>query len=242
MTRLCGTGHDIRKLFVVSLAVAIGACSQAMVKQPRPDPGNPLPDGAESNSTAFRQKLSGGRPHTPYTRTRDADCFLCRDIQVTIEAIGDTHLIDVNNAPSPGVAVARLVNLHDSKKEKYYGLKPNAEAEYFLWVDRIQNTTKAQWTLLEVPIKDGPVLAAKPTPLDECHKRVAGQTAKPDADFAEYRPACNRAIASRIQGVNTASMLLIDRLAALIDQAAQAVGSDAPDQGGWIECGYGCCT
>lgn len=240
MTRSYTAAHRIGKLFLVVLAGSTLVCApQQGIHQPRPSPNNPLPADVEPTSDAFRQKLSGVRPGGANTRRRDAACWLCRDIEVTIEALGDTYLVDPDKAPIPGIAVAHLVNHHDSKTEKYYGLKPKKDAEYYLWVDTIPGSRKAQWTLLEVPIADGPVLAAKPTPLGKCHARSAGETPRSEADFAEYRPDCDKLVAGKTRSMTGASMLPLAHLAGLIDAAKAAV---AASSGGWIDCSYGCCT
>lgn len=246
MTRLSETAQGIGRLSVVFSAVLVIGCGSAKIQE-APDPKNPLPAGVDSNPAAFRQKLADIKPGAGHTRGRDAKCFLglCKDVQVTIHAVGNTLLIDPDNPPASGVPVARLVNLHTEKKELYYGLKPQSEAEYYLWVDA-NPKKKTQWTLLEVPFKGDRVLAAKPKDLKLCHRWTAEEqkSAKSEADFAENKHDgnCDYKVAAATLGVHTASTLSVRPVIALIHHVTAIAYLGWGMQGGWIGCSNGCCT
>ena len=245
MTRLSAAAHVIGRLSVVFSAVVGVGCRSATMQE-APDAKYPLPPGVESNPAAFRKSIATFKPMGGHTRGRDADCFLglCKDVQVRIEALGNTLLIDPDNPPSSGVPVARLVNNDTKKKELYYGLRPESEAEYYLWVDSDLVTKKARWTLLEVPWQAGNVLAAKPRSLKLCHKRGPNEAKASEADFAENKHSgkCDKTVASATSAIHTASLLSVRPFTAMIDYVIVTTYMGYGMQGGWIDCSNGCCT
>lgn len=219
---------------------------------PRPDPGNPLPAGVVSDPAAFRKSLGTPQRGEGNTRERNStSCHIiyCENISVTIEAVGNTTTIDPSKPPAAGdgFPAARLINNDSRRVEKYYHLRPGAEAEYFLWVTR-KNDTASQWTLIEVPRVGGQVTAARPTDLRLCNPRQAGEIKKSQADFAKYRHggrcsvrypnvASHPKTSSSVKTAAAFSVLPLLRFA----QAA-FTGGWAVAEGGWIDCSNGCCT
>lgn len=245
MTRSSAAALFFGRLCVVFSAAAAMACHSVGV-QGAPSANNPLPNGVDPDPAAFRQSIAAFKPGLGHTRARDAKCFLglCKDVQVRIEAVGNTLSIDPDNAPGAGVPVARLVNFDAKKTEAYYGLKPGTESEYYLWVDSIPRTRKARWTLLEVPLQGGRVLAAKPTELRLCHRRGPNDPKASEADFAEnkYDSECTARVATAVSTAHTASILSFRPLIALIDNVIAIALAASSTQGGWIDCSNGCCT
>jgi hypothetical protein len=245
MTRLSAPAQVIRRLAVVSFALLAMACRAPSVHD-APDRKNPLPAGADPDPVVFRKNVSAFPIGVGHTRGRDAKCFLgfCKGVQVRIEAVGNTLLIDPKNPSATGVPVAHLVNTDDEKTELHYGLKPHTEAEYYLWVDKDTITKKARWTLLEVPIKGDRVLAAKPKELKLCYRRVAGEAKASEADFAEHQHGgkCSDKIASAATTTNAASVLSFQSFLAAIDHLVAIAWEGWGMQGGWIDCSNGCCT
>jgi len=240
------------QLIAVTSVFFITACGTASMDGPRPDPGNPLPAGVVRDPAAFRASLGAVRPGKGNTRERNSTkCFLwmCSDLSVTIEAIGNTNDIDPANPPPAGTGfpAARLTNNDAKKIEKFYRLRPGTEAEYFLWVTR-KNATETQWTLVEVPRVGGQVTAATPTDLRLCNRRMPGEAKTSQADFAQYRHGGECSIeypdlASGTQpgiGVTTSSISFVQPLLQALQSLLNPRWNVA--EGGWIDCSNGCCT
>ena len=235
----------VAAMLVVGSGALIVGCNRIAGHQSRPDPRNDLPAGVVRNPETFRRSLQGFAPVNPHERDRPADCFLglCRRVKVTIEAMGNTLNISPNNPPpaGSGIPVAHLVNADRKKVEKYYGLKPSATAEYYLWVTA-KTPTQAQWTLVEVPMGSGQVNAALPTELSLCHRRGPTDAKTSDADFAEQKHdgKCDARTLGAASSSKTSSMLSVRPLVMAVQEAMGLLFAAA--QGGWIECSMGCCT
>jgi hypothetical protein len=214
-----------------------------MAQVPPPDPSNPLPRDIKSAAEAdFLKQINAFKPAPiPHERERTADgCFLglcLRKTTVRIVALGDTYEIDPENPPTVGRPVALLVNL-GKKTEKYYGLLPQSQADYYLWVDA-KSSKKAQWTLLELSHTTHTVIAAMPTDLNYCVKYDSKTLS--DADFAEFKhKKCDWPIPEPSAKVSQASMIPAALIA--VFQNAFAFLAVASAGGGWISCSNGCCT
>ena len=122
-------------------------------------------------------------------RRRGAFCSARKPEYKSFRSVRPIPSILINHR-ALGVPLRHLVNL-GNKTEKYYGLLPQAEADYYLWVDA-RTQTQAQWTLLQLSHVTHTVTAALPTDLNYCHQAKYVVTA-PDADFAKNRPEgrCN---------------------------------------------------
>jgi len=159
-----------------------------------------------------------------------------------IEPVGDTRLIDPDNAPVTGVAVARIENLDTVDTEAKFGFQPGIQALYYLWVDRKPGSTKARWTILQVPMGAGIVTAGYQADLKLCH---AYKPVSSDADFLEYKDygRCPALATAERPSMNQASVVSTERFAALAERVAAFFrGKFTAAQGGWISCSGGCCT
>lgn len=160
-----------------------------------------------------------------------------------IEPLGDTRLINPDNAPPGGVAVARIENLDSVDTEAKFGFRPGIQAVYYLWVDRKPGSTKARWTILEVPMGAGIVRAGYQKDLKLC---FAGVPPESDADFYEYKyddHPCTYMASVEKPNFHQASLLPADRFVSLLGKVAAFLrGEIAAAQGGWISCSGGCCT
>lgn len=234
------TTRDIRRWIAFSSVIVSLGCA-GIKELSRPSPDNPLPPGVEKNEADFLRQIANFAPgDSLHERERKANgCFLifCPKTRVQIVPLGDTHTIDPYKPPSSGRVVAQLVNL-GNKTEKYYGLLPQAEADYYLWVDA-KKATQAQWTLLQLSHRTHTVTAALPAELHYCHKYDYTVT-KSNADFAKNRPEgkCDWPIPET--KISRAS-LLPTRLNALLENVF-AFLAFAAEGGGWISCSNGCCT
>jgi hypothetical protein len=250
MTRFGDTARDLGKWLAVSSAAVAIACASVTTRESPPDPKNKLPAGVAKDAGEFRQRLvSGGFPVGPgHTRNRTADCFFsCEDVQVRIEAVGNTLLIDPTVAPPPntGVPVAHLYNLDENKREKYYGMKPHKNAEYYLWVDAKPGTPNAsRWTLLEVPIGNGNVTAGVPKDFALCNSPDPGVPRYSQADFAEYQHSgvCAFKRTAAKSNMSEASVMGLQPMFDAISLLIATLSNYLQPQGGWIECKPGCCT
>jgi hypothetical protein len=251
MTWSRATSHSA-KLVAVIIALAAFACSTAARGKPRPHPDNPLPAGVVRDADEFRRTLGKITPDSGNTRARKSTkCFLgiffCKDLDVRIEAVRRTLDIDPSKPPAPGTgfAVARLINKDPEKKvEKYYRLRHDSEAEYYLWVTA-KDADETQWTLIEVPRGSGQVLAAEATDLRLCHLRAPGEEKRSEADFASYRKGgkCTEHYATMTtteSTVKASAGFSIQPLLAILHSVF--VLRWAVAEGGWIDCSNGCCT
>jgi hypothetical protein len=225
---------------------------QAMVYPPE-NWNTPLPPGVSSDPSTFRESLNRQEPRgVLHNRLRAATCPGCTigmcarcTVRVTIQAITNTRLIDPDEPPVPGRAVAHIQNLDATKTEAYYGFRPRAQADYYFWVDRRPDADSARITVIEVPTAGGSVRAGRQKNLMLCHRHPPGYSGGPDADFLEYRPEgpCTASHVASRPGFSEASFFpalpiggIAKRLAAMIELTAVA------SQGGWIDCNSGCCT
>jgi hypothetical protein len=235
---------------IFSVATIMACATRPTAEVLPPDPKNPLPVGVDQDPGIFRQTLSRYHLGGGQTRNRTASCFHCDDVAVRIEAVGNTLDIDPNPstlAPADfGVPVAHLVNLDEKKGEKYYGLKPRKNAEYYLWVDGNRATHAWQWTLVEVPMVAGKVTAGVPVPFGYCNPHEATDPPpSSQADFAEYRHngMCSAKGPAAPVGVTNLSMMTWQPLVNAIERVIGLINGDFLEaEGGWIECTYGCCT
>jgi len=167
-------------------------------------------------------------------------------VDVVIEALGDTRLIDPDNAPATGAAVARIENLDTVDTEAKFGFLPGIQALYFLWVDRKPESTKARWTVLQVPMGAGIVRAGYQKDLKLCNHYYEGEIRVSEADFYEYKyddHPCKVAVTAEKSGIRQASFFSSEQIAALVGRVAAFLrGELTAAQGGWISCSGGCCT
>lgn len=242
---------------IASAIVGLGCTPPAGFPPPLPDWRTPLPPGVESDAGTFRVRVDKTFPLSgnPHTRARAATCrpgsllsprSLCA-VDVKIEALGDTRLIDPNNAPVTGVPVARIENLDTVDTEAKFGFRPGIQALYYLWVDRQPGSTKARWTVLQVPIVAGGIVTAgHQRELKRCHYWLPGETRLSEADFYEYRHndhPCDAAVSAEKSSVHEASFLSTGQFVALVGRVAAFLrGEFTAAQGGWISCSGGCCT
>ena len=234
------TAQDIRRWFVFSsVIVSLGCASETQMSPP--DPSNPLPPGVQAKGADFRQQIAPFTATNSHERDRKAKCLFCSNVKVRIEALGNTYDIDPSNPLKTGRPVAHLVNL-GGKTEKHYSLLPQAEAEYYLWVDS-KSPSQAQWTLLELSHVTDSVYAALPTDLNYCHKYLPGNHVS-DADFAEYKKdgPCKVDISQANPKVSQASLMPTSAFVALLEHAFAFLAASASTEGGWIYCYNGCCT
>jgi hypothetical protein len=165
---------------------------------------------------------------------------------VKIEPLGDTRLIDPDNAPAAGAAVARIENLDSRDVEAKFGFRPGIQAVYYLWVDRKPRSTKARWTILQVPMGAGIVTAGFQSDLKRCMYYHEGEIRISDADFYEYKyddHKCEVTASAEKSSIYQASLLSTEQFAALVERVAAFIrGKFTAAQGGWISCSGGCCT
>ena len=242
-------------IVITSAIVALGCPPPGGYPPPRPDWSTPLPTGVDSDAGTFRARLDKGFPRssTSHTRARAATCrsgsldysghprSLCA-VDVMIEPVGDTRLIDPDNAPVMGVAVARIENLDTVDTEAKFGFRPGIQALYYLWVDRKPGSTKARWTILQVPMGAGIVTAGYQKDLKLCHEY---KPVSSDADFLEYKDyrPCTALASAEKPDISQASLVSTERFSALVGRVAAFLRKDfTAAQGGWISCSAGCCT
>jgi hypothetical protein len=239
--------------------MALGCTQSSGFPPPPTASGIPLPAGVDSDATTFRAHVDTSFPGraNPHRRARAAYCragsldtlraprVLC-SVDVQIEPLGNTLLIDPDNGPSAPVNVARLENLDSVDTEAKFGLRPGIQAIYYLVVDRRPGSNKARWTLVEVPMGAGIVRAVYQANLNLCHHWHEGDLKMSDADFYEYKyddHQCERTVGAQTSSVNEASFFSIAPLARLIDRLAPLLHRELmAAQGGWISCSGGCCT
>lgn len=244
------------KWIAITSAVAALGCPPPAGFPPSPDWSTPLPAGVDSDAAAFRGRLDKGFPRggSFHTRARAAKCrpgrtllrSLCA-VDVRIEPLGDTRLIDPDSAPASGVAVARIENLDSVDTEARFGFRPGIEAVYYLWVDRKPGSTRARWTIVQVPMGAGIVTAGYQKDLKICMRYHPGDPPRvSDADFYEYRyddHPCEVAVRAEKSRVQEASFLSTQQFSALVGRVAAFLrGELTAAQGGWISCNGGCCT
>jgi hypothetical protein len=244
---------------ITSAIVALGCPPPGGFPPPRPDWTTPLPTGVDSDAGTFRTRLDKGFPRssTSHKRARAATCrpgsldsrghprILCA-VDVMIEPVGDTRLIDPDNAPAAGVAVARIENLDTVDTEAKFGFRPGIQAVYYLWVDRKPGSTKARWTVLQVPMGAGIVTAGYQKDLNLCNRYHEGEIRVSDADFYEYKyddHPCDAAYSAQKSSVHQASFLSTEQFVTVVGRVAAFLRRDfSAASGGWISCSGGCCT
>jgi hypothetical protein len=241
-----------RWIVLASAIVAVGCPPSGGYPPPIHDWSTPLPPGVDSNAATFRGRMGAlSRSGTYHVRARAATCnpsshrpppSYCT-VDVRIEPIGDTYLINPDYAPDSGVAVARIENLDSEDTETLFGFRPGVQALYYVWVDRKQPSTKARWTILEVPMGAGVVKAGYQKDLTLCHSYKAGVS---DADFYEYKHGdlpCGGSASLQGSRFGQASLLSMEQIASLFGRVAALFrGEFTAARGEWISCSGGCCT
>lgn len=242
MSRSSAASLAVGRWLAVSVLATAFACATTGNRLPRPDPKNELPNGVSRDAAEFRKHVAGfARSGNVHRRERPGRCSMCL-IDISIEAVGDTRLIEPRNGPANGTPVAHIVNLDPNDTESYYGIEPGIRAEYYLWVDRKPGSRRARWTLLRIPRGTGIVTAGRPYDLKLCMAHKPGTTS--DADFTEYRHpyGCDPNADSENVKVNQGSVLPI-QIEALLTRIASMIRADfSLSRGGWIDCARGCCT
>jgi len=256
MTRSATPRAAAKWIAITSAVVALGCPPSGGFPAPSPDWSTPLPTGVDSDAVAFRRRLDRGSPRGAsfHTRARAARCrpgslasprSFCA-VEVRIEPLGDTRLIDPDNAPDTGVAVARIENLDTVDTEAKFGFRPGTQALYYLWVDRKPGSSKARWTILEIPTGAGIVRAGYQKDLNLCMRYRAGEIRVSDADFYEYKyddHQCEVPASAEKSSIYKASFFSSERFSALVGRlTAFFRGEFSMAQGGWISCSAGCCT
>jgi hypothetical protein len=248
ITRSAPPRSAAKWIAITSVVIALGCPPPGGSPYPRGDWSTPLPPGVDSLASTFRIRADGF-PHSGnvHTRSRPATCplgSLCV-VDVRIEALGDTRLIDPDNAPPTGIAVARIENLDSRDVEAKFGFLPGNQALYYLWVDRKPRSTKARWTILQVPMGAGVVTAGYQKDLRLCNHPHQGEIRVSDADFYEYKyddHPCDVSVGIEKSSIAEASFFSTGQFSALVARVAAVFRSELTAQGGWISCSGGCCT
>jgi hypothetical protein len=247
MSHPSGTARDVQRWLVMICSVfgALG-CGKSMLP---PSPSNPLPDGVISDTLDFQHKIAAFRASPDsHDRQRKAKCFLslCSRIDVRIEAMGNTSEIDPRNAPPHGLPVAHLHNYDKKRTERFFGLLPGAQAEYYLWVDRKPGgSNQARWTLLQVSHTSNSITAAVPADLNLCHLRKPGAKPISDADFIEdkyHDEPCDVSLAAAGAKMKQSSLFSSLAFSTVLAHVVYLLQSAFQTEGGWIDCNNGCCT
>ena len=247
MIKPSATPRAVGKWIAITSAIVALGCPPPVGHLPPPDWSTPLPPGVDSDAATFRMRVATfRRTGTYHVRARAARCSLgslCA-VEVRIEPLGDTQMIDPDSAPAMGVAVARIENLDPVDVEALYGFRPGVQDVYYLWVDRKPRSVKARWTVLQVPMGAGIVTAGYQKDLRLCHPRTPGEIRMSDADFSEYRyhGPCTAVATAEKASINQASLLPTERLVAFVGRVAAFFRGELTAQGGWISCSAGCCT
>ncbi len=235
--------HNIRCSVVLIVGITSMACAGGLgppLSTNAAPPGLPM-DTAQYNALLAQYPLDG----TKYTRKRCAKWLFCLSkIDVSIQARGITSKINAADAPGSPVAVAHLVNLDDSKTEKYYGLLPGRLAEYDLWVTRKPGSARAEWRIVGVEKVTNQLLYGEPSDLIPCHIYTPQEGAT-DADFADYvvkvKGDCIKVPFQSSTAVKQSSLGLT-QIFNLVHQMQLWFLTYTRTGGGWIECSNGCCT
>jgi len=180
---------------------------------------------------------------TPHNSDRRKECLWCDDvIKVTIQARGNTLDIDPKNPPKVAVPVAHLYHLSDGKKDAYYHMSSQKQADYDLWVYYSSKEKKAVWTLVEMSKQGNKLKAMRTDDFDYCE--IAKDTTKArttDADFADQKhPACSYDPGAPLSG-SSSSLSATALLHAFVARLT-ALTVNPRTGGGWIDCNNGCCT
>jgi hypothetical protein len=249
MTRSSATHRAVEKWLLFGTAVAVLGCAPVGGRFALPsDWTTQLPANADPDPAKFRLYLTNSNFQPTgniYTRARAGSCppSLCT-VNVTIEALGNTVLIDAYKGPSVGTPVARIQNTDPTDVEAYYGFEPKTRYVYYFWVDSKPLVSTPRLTLLRVPVGAGNVEAGPQKDLKLCHPRAAGDTANSAADFVEYRyhGPCTAGTTPPANMIE-ASFFPTGSFAALFARVAAFLGHrEITAGGGWINCSQGCCT
>lgn len=245
MSSLPATPIAVGKCIAVASVVLVFACAGRVMLAPGTaysgEWNTELPPGVNADAEGFRTHLTAS-PGERHTRLRAGVCSGCA-VQVTIQSIADSRGIRPDSGPPEGLAVALLQNLDSRNTEGYYGLKPSAVADYYLWVDRRPGGGGARITMLEVPRGPGPVRAGRQKNLEYCHRYpTAYRRERSDADFVEYKEPCDAGSSAAGLKAVEASVFSAASERAFATVAAAVRNMTLVSKNGWIDCNLGCCT
>ena len=206
------------------------------------DWSTPLPPGVDTNAVTFGNQMAAlSVSGTHHTRWRAGKCNGNCPVHVQIVTLSPTRPLSPTIPPMAPRAVARLRNLHATRTEAYYGLKPVLRAVYYFWVDDVGGRTRI--TTLEVP-PFGSVRAGRQKYLEKCHdySHGSGPANYGEADFVEYRPEGPCTGMKAVIKTATPARLSVSLFAKVMARAGLARPAfELRSQGGWIDCNSGCC-
>ena len=210
------------------------------------DWSTPLPAGVSSDPGTFGTDNTGLIAGPIVERLRaGANCGGCQ-VTVRISTIRNTRTVDPNSPPIPGRPFAHITNLDPAHVEAYYGLKPESQADYYLWIGpRPDHPDSTLITMIEVPkVRSGLVRAGRQKKMQLCHAGHAGPIK--GVDFIEYQHpmGCDYPLASGDRKVGEASLLSVTGFLRFLGRSAANLGLTPPTllRDAWIDCNSGCCT
>jgi hypothetical protein len=180
--------------------------------------------------------------HGPlHTHLRDGICTKaaaggCK-VSVTIQAIGRSKDIMADSGPSPGRIIGLIRNLDSTNLARMDSLKPAAQAEYYIYVDRAPSG-HSRWNLLEVPHgPSGVIRRFTRNEVIQCGEKPGYVWPQSDVDFS----ACGD---HALTGMVHADLLTPAGLSRFFSAVAKLMRANAPpaEKGRWYGCPSGCCT
>jgi hypothetical protein len=156
---------------------------------------------------------------------------------VTIQAIGRSKDIVADSGPSPGRIIGLILNLDSTNLTKLDSLKPSAQADYYIYVDRAPSG-HSRWNLLEVPhTPSGVIRRITKNEVTQCGEKPGYVWPQSDVDFS----ACGD---HALAGMVHADLLTGEGWSRLFSAVAKLMRANPPmaEEGTWYGCPSGCCT
>ncbi len=158
-------------------------------------------------------------------------------VQVTIQAIGRSKDIVADSGPSPGRIIGVIRNLDSTNRTQMDSLKPSAQADYYLYVDRAPSG-HSRWNLLEVPDSaNGNIRRITKNEVTQCGEKPAYVWPHSDVDFS----ACGDHALAGMVHADLLTPVGWSRLFSAVAKLMRANAASA-EKGTWYGCPSGCCT
>jgi hypothetical protein len=202
---------------------------------------SPPREGMTTNLDSLRSYVDTFYHGPLHKRSRAAICTKSApagcEVSVTIQAIGRSKDILADSGPSPGRIIGLIQNLDSTNLTQMDSLKPSAQANYYIYIDRAPSG-HSRWNLLEVPqTPTGVIRRFTKTEVNQCGERPGYMWPQSDVDFS----ACgDHALAAVVH----ADLLTPVGWSHLFSAVANLMRPHTAmaEKGKWYGCPSGCCT
>jgi hypothetical protein len=223
------------------LLLAAPLASVACSKTELPAEYSPPREGTSTSLDSIRAYVDTFYHGPLHTHTRAAICAKSPpggcEVSVTIQAIGRSKDILADSGPSPGRIIGLIRNLDSTNLTQMDSLKPSAQANYYIYIDRAPSG-HSRWNLLEVPqTPTGVIHRFTKNEVHQCGEKPGYVWPHSDVDFS----ACGEHALAEMVHADLSTQVGWSRLFSAVAKLMRA-NPPMAEKGRWYGCPSGCCT